>query len=127
MCIRDSIWSPIAELMLKVTPKNIAPNTITVVGFLLHTIATIIICLQGPMASDASKWSLFLYSFCVFWYQMLDNVDGKQARKLQNSTPLGMIMDHGCDALGVICLTSGMGRVLCVDDPYLYIWTLIAV
>ena len=58
---------------------------------------------------------------------MLDNVDGKQARKIQNSTPLGMIMDHGCDALGVICLTAGMARVVCMDDPYVFIWTLIAV
>ena len=58
---------------------------------------------------------------------MLDNVDGKQARKIQNSTPLGMIMDHGCDALGVICLTAGMSRIVCMDNPYVFIWTLIAV
>ena len=89
----------------------------------MHTIATIILCNQGHFTSDAPSWSLFLYSFCVFWYQMLDNVDGKQARKLGNSTPLGMIMDHGCDGLGVICLTLGMGRVLCVDDPVMTIWT----
>lgn len=28
----------------------------------------------------------------------LDNCDGKQARKLGLSTPLGMIIDHGCDS-----------------------------
>lgn len=58
---------------------------------------------------------------------MLDNVDGKQARKIQNSTPLGMIMDHGCDALGVICLTAGMGRVVCMNDPLLFLWTYVFV
>lgn len=123
----NHVWSPIAELMLKFTPSNMAPNTLTVFGFLLHTVATIVLCLQAPFGQPAATWSLWLYGFCVFWYQMLDNLDGKQARKLQNSTPLGMIMDHGCDALGVICLTSGMTRVVCMDDPDLYLWVLVAV
>ena len=29
---------------------------------------------------------------------MLDEMDGKQARKTQNSSPLGLIFDHGVDA-----------------------------
>ena len=70
---------------------------------------------------------MFLYGFCVFWYQTLDNIDGKQARRLQNSTALGMIMDHGCDALGVICLTAGMSRVVCMDDPTIFLWVFISV
>jgi ethanolaminephosphotransferase len=119
------LWSPFAEVLLKYTPADIAPNTITIVGFILQSIATVILCLQLPFSSDAPKWTLFLYGFCVWTYQMLDNLDGKQARKLQNSTPLGMIMDHGCDALGVICLSAGMGRVVCIDDPLIILWTFI--
>ena len=38
-----------------------------------------------------------------------------------------MIMDHGCDALGVICLTAGMARVVCIDHPYFFIWTYLMV
>jgi len=30
---------------------------------------------------------------------MLDNADGKQARKIGASSPLGMLFDHGCDSL----------------------------
>ena len=89
--------------------------------------ATIILCLQRPWVGDAPRWTLFLYGFCVFWYQTLDNIDGKQARRLQNSSALGMIMDHGCDALGVICLTAGMTRVVCMDDPTLFLWVFICV
>jgi ethanolaminephosphotransferase len=121
------LWSPIAEKILEYTPITIAPNTITVFGFLLHTFATIILCLYLPFSSDAPGWALFLYGFCVCAYQMLDNVDGKLARKIQNSTPLGMIMDHGCDALGVICLTAGMGRVVCVSDSLLILWVFVFV
>ena len=29
---------------------------------------------------------------------MLDEMDGKQARRTGNSSPLGLIFDHGCDA-----------------------------
>lgn len=110
------LWSPIAESILKVIPASWAPNAITVAGLLLHVIPTIILALQQPFGSDAPAWSLWLYGAGVCAYQMLDNVDGKQARKLQNSTPLGMIMDHGCDALGLVCLTVGMSRVICLDN-----------
>lgn len=42
---------------------------------------------------------LLLYSICKFLYICLDNADGKQARKLGASSPLGMLFDHGCDSL----------------------------
>ena len=29
----------------------------------------------------------------------MDNADGKQARKTGSSSPLGLLFDHGCDAL----------------------------
>lgn len=31
-------------------------------------------------------------------YRMLDEMDGKQARRTGNSSPLGMLFDHGIDA-----------------------------
>ena len=35
----------------------------------------------------------------VFLYEVLDNCDGKQARRTGNSTPLGMLIDHNVDSL----------------------------
>jgi ethanolaminephosphotransferase len=42
----------------------------------------------------------------ILVYQNLDNLDGKQARKtsntlnkLESSSPLGMLFDHGADSL----------------------------
>jgi ethanolaminephosphotransferase len=40
-----------------------------------------------------------LNAFCLFAYQTLDNLDGKQARKTGTSSPLGEMFDHGLDAL----------------------------
>mmetsp|Transcript_777 Transcript_777/g.1387 ORF Transcript_777/g.1387 Transcript_777/m.1387 type:complete len:119 (+) Transcript_777:340-696(+) len=34
-------------------------------------------------------------------YRMLDELDGKQARKTGNSSSLGLLFDHGCDALSM--------------------------
>jgi ethanolaminephosphotransferase len=118
----DLLWSPLAELILKITPSSWAPNTITVAGFLVHVIGTIILIMQGSFRDPAPTWSLMVYGITVFIYQTLDNVDGKQARKLGNSTPLGMIMDHGCDALGLVFLTVGMARIICLDDFDLILW-----
>jgi phosphatidylglycerophosphate synthase len=108
--------------MLIFTPNTLAPNTITIIGFLTHVIATITLVCFLPFSSPAPDWALFLYGFAVFAYQMLDNLDGKQARKIGNSTPLGMIMDHGCDALGVIFLTAGVARTICLDNHYIIVW-----
>jgi len=110
------IWSHLAEKVLLVIPDTWAPNTITLIGFFTHVIGTIILASFTPFNKPAPSWALFLYGLSVFIYQTLDNVDGKQARKLHNSTPLGMIMDHGCDALGLLFLSVGLCRVLCYDN-----------
>lgn len=44
--------------------------------------------------------------------QTLDNLDGKQARRTGSSSPLGLLFDHGCDALNVSVGTMTMGCVL---------------
>lgn len=36
---------------------------------------------------------------------MLDEMDGKQARKTGNSSPLGLLFDHGCDSFTTALLT----------------------
>ena len=42
----------------------------------------------------------------------MDNLDGKQARRTQNSSPLGMMIDHGCDAFLVTIIILGVGCVI---------------
>jgi ethanolaminephosphotransferase len=34
----------------------------------------------------------------------LDNADGKQARKTKSSSPLGLLFDHGCDAMNTFII-----------------------
>ncbi len=39
-----------------------------------------------------------LFALCIFLGQTFDAIDGKHARKTNRSSPLGQLMDHGCDA-----------------------------
>lgn len=56
----------------------------------------------------ASRWVYFFTATMMFIYQTLDAVDGKQARRTNNSTPLGQLFDHGCDAFTVLLCADGM-------------------
>ena len=93
-------YSPIATKLVNCLPDWMAPNLITTIGF-IHTIIPLCVLfavddftLLGPVP----RWFCFLQAWCYFAYRMLDEMDGKQARKTQNSSPLGLIFDHGVDA-----------------------------
>lgn len=49
------------------------------------------------MESELNKWFYLWTALTLHFYMHLDNCDGKQARKTNSSSPLGMIFDHGCD------------------------------
>lgn len=44
-------------------------------------------------------YSAVYAAFCIFFYSTLDNMDGKHARRTGSSSPLGLLFDHGCDAI----------------------------
>ncbi|KAF1328624.1 Cdp-alcohol phosphatidyltransferase, partial [Globisporangium splendens] len=57
----------------------------------------------------------FLVEFLPMWLApnlTLDNLDGKQARRTGSSSPLGLLFDHGCDALNVSVGTMTMACVM---------------
>lgn len=93
-------YNPVATKLVSYLPDWIAPNTLTALGF-VHTIVPLVVMfliggfdLLGPIP----QWFFFVQAWCYFAYRMLDEMDGKQARKTGNSSPLGLIFDHGCDA-----------------------------
>eukprot|EP00919_Chromeraceae_sp_WS-2016_P054352 GHVR01129134.1.p2 GENE.GHVR01129134.1~~GHVR01129134.1.p2 ORF type:complete len:100 (-),score=8.76 GHVR01129134.1:1108-1407(-) len=97
-------------------PDTWVPNIITLVGFIFNVVGNISIAFQFPLKEPVVPWTLLFFGTCVLIYQTLDNMDGKQARRTGNSSPLGMIFDHGCDAMGVVFLALGVGRLICLDD-----------
>lgn len=81
---------------------------ITLVGFLFVWVPHLLIILTTSSLEDPpNRFFIFLFTIGVVVYSTLDNMDGKQARKTKTSSPLGMIFDHGLDAVNIFvqCLT----------------------
>ena len=57
--------------------------------------------LHNEPSNPIPQWFFVMQGFSYFIYRMFDEMDGKQARKTGNSSPLGLIFDHGVDSLTV--------------------------
>ncbi|MBP5977864.1 CDP-alcohol phosphatidyltransferase family protein, partial [Brasilonema sp. CT11] len=42
-----------------------------------------------------TRWIYLFSAACLFFYQTMDNLDGRQARRTGASSPLGQLFDHG--------------------------------
>lgn len=107
------ILSPLAAWLVdNHTPEWLAPNAITLVGLILMVGSYLLIWYWCPgmyeantdLDSATASYSVpavifLLNGIAMLIYQTLDNMDGKQARKTGSSSPLGLLFDHGCDAL----------------------------
>lgn len=116
------IWEPLVLLF----PSYLAPNLITLIG-LVFMIASycIMIPFDQTFKKEPPSYILYVAAFCEFMYQTLDACDGKQARKLKLASPLGMLMDHGCDSLScsliILALVQGLALGLTQDVLVLFI------
>ena len=96
-------YNPVANKLVTYLPDTVAPNTLTLIGFCHGVVpAFILFTVYGTQLSgDVPSWFVFFQAWCFFSYRMFDEMDGKQARRTGNSSPLGLIFDHGCDAVTV--------------------------
>jgi ethanolaminephosphotransferase len=97
------ILSPLAAFCVnRLTPRTLAPNSITLVGLAFMVLSYLVMWYQVPTLLpqvNVPRW-IFLYNaIAILVYQTLDNMDGKQARRTGSSSPLGLFFDHGCDAI----------------------------
>lgn len=91
--ILQPYWTKVSDFI----PTYIHPNTITVSGLFL-VILSVLVCMLNQ---DPKPWMCLLFAVNLFLYQTLDAVDGKQARKTGEQSPLGELVDHVCDALNL--------------------------
>ena len=71
----------------------------------------------------APRWAYILCGIGMFVSQSLDAIDGKQARRTNTSSPLGELMDHGCDALCmvVLCLAFAITIELGKEPVWMFV------
>ena len=95
------LLSPLAQWCVDaLTPVWAAPNALTLLG-LVPPVATLAVAyaLQPELGQGMPGWVALLCALSMFFYSTLDNMDGKQARKTGSSSALGLLFDHGCDAI----------------------------
>lgn len=54
---------------------------------------------MGIGEESGPHWIYISFAIGLWLYSTFDNVDGKQARRTNSSSPLGELFDHGCDAI----------------------------
>ncbi|KAG1319736.1 hypothetical protein G6F62_011698 [Rhizopus arrhizus] len=60
----------------------------------------ILACIFIPdLSTEGPSWVYFSFALGLWLYSTFDNVDGRQARRTNTSSPLGELFDHGCDAI----------------------------
>ncbi|KAI8872025.1 Choline/ethanolaminephosphotransferase [Ramicandelaber brevisporus] len=86
--------------LINIFPLWIAPNMITLLGFMCVVVNMgTLLWYDQTLNSDLPRWMYFAYGIGLFTYVSFDAVDGKQARRVGASGPLGELFDHGCDSL----------------------------
>jgi ethanolaminephosphotransferase len=140
------VLSPWAEYLVRsFVPPSVAPNTITAIGlsFMVASYCTfwyarpsVLLLLSSSSASseenhdndDVPRWMFLMNAICILVYQTLDNMDGKQARRVRASSPLGLLFDHGCDAVNSLFGSANwmICMALTTQDVQLCFWVLFA-
>lgn len=107
------VLSPLASWCVdNLTPRWVAPNAITTCGLCWMIAAYSIVWYHCPDLYEANtdvfsegtvpRWIFLFNCSAMLIYQTLDNMDGKQARRTGTGSALGLLFDHGCDAVNSI-------------------------
>ncbi|CAJ1436912.1 unnamed protein product [Effrenium voratum] len=95
--------SPLADWLVQFFPLWLAPNVITLLGLAVSLLGYLVVQWHSPSFTEpCPSWVWFLAAWCTFTYQTLDNIDGKQARRTDSASPLGLFIDHGADGLNIV-------------------------
>ena len=122
------VLSPLAQFCVdNFIPMSFAPNLVTLLGLAASVVSLACTLYYDPyLLGKGPRWLHLLTGFCVFAYQTLDNMDGKQARRTGSSSALGMLFDHGCDAINAGLMCIPMAAVVASGwstKVYLCVWS----
>ena len=88
---------------MKLCPLWVAPNLLTLVGFLCcvaHFLLLTVYDYDFTAATTGNehpipRWAWLAVAALLFLSHTLDGIDGKQARRTGTSSPIGELFDHG--------------------------------
>ena len=92
----NKFWTALLDYM----PTFISPNLITFIGNFSYIFSVLLLMKDGSdFELEKPRFNYFLCGLVMLFYQTMDALDGKQARRLGKSTPLGQLVDHGSDCI----------------------------
>ena len=124
------VISPLCNHLVKLFPEWVAPNVITVSGFFLNALYFSVTSYYTKFkGGHVPLWACIFSAFCYLIYQILDNIDGKQARRTNSSSALGLLVDHGTDSCTTFFITCGLGAIFGLNsiNQYILLWIMIIV
>ena len=88
----NRVVSPFHAWVVEFVPRWVAPNLLTLLS-LAHGVAGCCALLYHcpTLTESAPNWVYLFYAWCIFMYQTLDGIAGKQARRTGSATPLGQV------------------------------------
>ncbi|XP_028167672.1 ethanolaminephosphotransferase 1-like [Ostrinia furnacalis] len=124
--LSNYVMHPFWNTSVKIFPKWLAPNLITFAGFVLMVTLVVLLGVfdyecRGPMGEHGVRVPAWVYTacgVCLFLAYNLDGIDGKQARRLGVSGPLGELFDHGIDSYVVFFIPYGLMAVFGRDHEF---------
>ena len=117
------IINPFCNFLVKYLPTWLAPNVITVSGFFFNLFNLILTTYYTGMkgGSYIPPWVCIVCAISYTTYIIFDYTDGKQARRLKASSPLGLLFDHGTDACTTFYATIVSGSIMYYEYIYQYL------
>ena len=119
-------WTAVAERL----PMWLAPNLITLIGT-VAIMSTVLVqenAKQECAATGSVALPPWVHAYIIaaqFFYQTMDAIDGKQARRTGSSSPLGQLFDHGCDALVAAIQARNLALCFGLGSHWLGTWALV--
>ncbi|KAL3448976.1 CDP-alcohol phosphatidyltransferase-domain-containing protein [Aspergillus insuetus] len=113
-------WNAFVELL----PMWLAPNMVTLLGFLFIVGNVMLIEVYMPdLVGPGPSWLYYSFALGMWMYSTLDNVDGKQARRTGTSSGLGELFDHGIDSLNCTLASLLETAAMGLGSTQLGAWT----
>lgn len=111
-------------------PQTVHPNMLTFCSFLCVLVAYRLSqsmgfdSLEDPAIDNTQPkqfWTILFIQALIGIYMHLDALDGKQARRLRCSSPIGELLDHALDNIGMIfslLAALNIWGVTCISATY---------
>jgi len=127
--LSNYVMHPFWNFCIKFCPLWVAPNLLTLVGFLCCVGHWGLLALtdydfrsgtappsvsgkeEVPGGVPVPGYIWVMVAVLLFLSHTLDGIDGKQARRTGSSTPLGELFDHGLDSWATIFITGAIYSV----------------